>query len=433
MVVQPKKSAAKSNSKSTPKTTPKAKKVTKKEEDVDMKDAGPDDDDVMIIEEFKDKPHGKKRKSVDLESEEEEEDFKPKIKSVKSSTAKPPPAKKRAPAKPKEKEPESSAIQDILNNIPTVRPPTPPPKDPNAKFDWRKGAGGGGNVGPPPAAGAKEIPEGQENCLAGMTFVFTGLLETISRDEGVELVKRYGGKTTTAPSKNTTFVVLGNEAGPSKLRKIAELEIRTINEDGLFELIKRLPANGGDGKAAEKNNEKKRLEAEKIKRDAEEMEKEEKRKAKEAEKAEQARQKALAAKGSSSAPAIAPRPIDANSLLWTSKYAPNAINQICGNKGSVEKIQSWLKGWQTAHKYNFQKKGADGMGGYRAIIIHGPPGIGKTTAAHLAAKLTGYDVLESNASDTRSKKLVETGLHEVLNNKSLLGYFAGDGNLALYE
>jgi replication factor C subunit 1 len=67
------------------------------------------------------------------------------------------------------------------------------------------------------------------------------------------------------------------------------------------------------------------------------------------------------------------------------------------------------------------------MGGYRAIIISGPPGIGKTTAAHLAAKLEGYDVLESNASDTRSKKLVEDGVKDVVDNTSLLGYFAGDG------
>jgi replication factor C subunit 1 len=86
-----------------------------------------------------------------------------------------------------------------------------------------------------------------------------------------------------------------------------------------------------------------------------------------------------------------------------------------------------LKGWGNAHKYNFEMKGPEGLGGYRAIIIHGPPGIGKTTAAHLAAKLAGYDVLESNASDTRSKKLVESGLNEVLDNNSLLGYFTGNG------
>jgi replication factor C subunit 1 len=423
---------------------PKPKKVTsksqpesaKKDMDVEMKDADdedafivPDDendDDVLIIEKpgKKAAANGKKRKSVDLESDDEAEV--PATKSTKSKTSKPPPAKKpRAPAK-KSAEPESSSIQAILDNIPTVRAPTPPPKDPNFKFDWRKNAGGG-NSGPAPAAGTADIPQGEENCLIGMTFVFTGVLNTISRDEGIELVKRYGGKVTGAPSSKTSYVVLGTDAGPSKLRKIHDLKIKTIDENGLFALLSTLPANGGDGKAAEKNEEKKRAEEKKIRDAAEEMEREEKKKIAEAEKAAKEAQKIAVAKGQTSAPAPRKAIVPSSSELWTARYAPTQINQICGNKGQVEKIQSWLKGWPTAHKYNFQKRGPDGLGGYRAIIIHGPPGIGKTTAAHLAAKLAGYDVLESNASDVRSKKLVESGLSEVLNNNSLLGYFAGDG------
>lgn len=47
------------------------------------------------------------------------------------------------------------------------------------------------------------------------------------------------------------------------------------------------------------------------------------------------------------------------------------------------------------------------MGGYRAVLISGPPGIGKTTSAHLVAKLNGYTAIEVNASDARNKKLVE--------------------------
>ena len=66
-------------------------------------------------------------------------------------------------------------------------------------------------------------------------------------------MKRYGGKVTTAPSTKTSYVVLGNDAGPKKLEVIRKNNIKTINEDGLFELIRKLPANGGDGKAAEKN------------------------------------------------------------------------------------------------------------------------------------------------------------------------------------
>ncbi|RKF72706.1 Replication factor C subunit 1 [Golovinomyces cichoracearum] len=321
----------------------------------------------------------------------------------------------------KEIEPECTSVQAILDGISTVRAPTPPPKDPNAKWDW-KTAQAGGNNGPPPAVGSKEIPIGEENCLSGLTFVFTGLLDTLAREDAQELVKRYGGKVTTGPSRRTSFVVLGNDAGPSKLRKIQELSLKTINEDGLFELLRVMPANGGDGKAAEKNMKKKCLEMKKIEKDAEEMKREEMREIREAEKAAE-----LAAKAQGATAPVARMPVAPSSQLWTTKYAPTSINQICGNKAAVEKIQSWLKGWPEAHRCNFQRKGPNGLGGYRAVIIHGPPGIGKTTAAHLAAKLTGYDIIESNASDTRSKKLVESGLGEVLNNKSLLGYFAGRG------
>ncbi len=45
----------------------------------------------------------------------------------------------------------------------------------------------------PKAPGSKEIPEGAPNCLEGLTFVFTGELESIGRDDAVELAKRYSG------------------------------------------------------------------------------------------------------------------------------------------------------------------------------------------------------------------------------------------------
>jgi len=58
-------------------------------------------------------------------------------------------------------------------------------------------------------------------------------------------------------------------------------------------------------------------------------------------------------------------------------------------------------------KAGFKKPGKTGMNMYRGVLITGSPGIGKTTSAHLCAKLAGYIPIELNASDTRSKKLVE--------------------------
>ncbi|KAK7977518.1 Replication factor C subunit 1 [Apiospora saccharicola] len=370
---------------------PKSKRLASRTK----READDEDDEPIVTKSAKAATTSKKRKTPEAESDEEDEEP--------VSKKKPAPKKSRAPRAKKDAEPEDTSIQAILDDIPTVRAPSPPPKDPNVKFDWKKAQA-----------------EGEEDCLTGLTFVFTGQLTGIAREEAQELVKRYGGKVTGQPSSKTSYVVLGADAGPSKLAKIKANGIKTIDENGLFELIRRLPAGGGTGKGAEKVREKRQKEEEKIKQQAAEMEREEKARKLEAEKA----RKLAAARGvAGPAPAAAPP----SAQLWTSKYAPTQPQHICGNKAAVEKIQKWLRDWAKSRKYDFQKRGADGLGGYRAVILSGPPGIGKTTAAHLAAKLEGFDVLEQNASDTRSKKMVESGVSELMNNTSLAGYFAGDG------
>lgn len=384
-----------------------------------------DDDDDVVMMDIPKRPAStanKKRKSMSVDLDEESEEDSPPKKGAKKNTAAKKPAPKKPRATPKKSEEEDPALKILFDSIPLVEAPPPPPKDPDAKFNWRTAAANGGNNGPPPEADDKDWDIGADDCLNGMTFVFTGLLQTISRDRGIEIVKKYGGKITGAPSGKTTFVVLGSDAGPSKLRKIADLKIKTIDENGLYALISKGAANGGDLKAAAKLLEKKKADEVKLKAEAKLQEAEDRKRAEEAEKE---------AKRKAEARGLAPPPTKLtlpNDQLWTTKYAPTSINQICGNKGQVEKIQSWLRKWSKNQKLKFQMAGPDGTGKYRAIIIHGPPGIGKTTAAHLAAKLAGYDVIESNASDSRSKKLVEAGLGEVHNNTSLLGYFAADGD-----
>lgn len=401
-------------------TTPKANKQQQKkaakvedseDEDAEMLDILSDEDDKKKKKQpGKRAPAGIKRKSP----EDDDEDEIPKRGRPKkvADTAKSP-AKKKAK---KSDIAENSDIQAIYDSIQTVRPPTPPPAT-EGKFQWR----GGGNQSAAPVGGSSvEMPEGAENCLAGLTFVFTGVGQKWGRTESQELVKRYGGKVTTAPSRNTKFVVLGTDAGPSKLKKIKELGIKTIDEDGLAQLIRTLPPNGGDSKAADAYKEKQAKEEQKIKEAAAEMEKEEKKAA-----AAAAASGSRAPKPTSATKTAAAATVD--SRLWTSKYAPTSLAQICGNKTAVEKLQRWLNKFPKNQRTGFKMAGADGSGTFRAVLIHGPPGIGKTTAAHLVAKLEGYDVVESNASDTRSKKLVEEGLRGVLSTTSLHGYFAGDG------
>lgn len=71
------------------------------------------------------------------------------------------------------------------------------------------------------------------------------------------------------------------------------------------------------------------------------------------------------------------------------------------------------------------KPGKDGSGVFRAALLSGPPGIGKTTTAHLVAKQCGYKVIEMNASDTRNKKLLEQMLKSTLDNTVLDGFLTG--------
>jgi DNA ligase (NAD+) len=70
---------------------------------------------------------------------------------------------------------------------------------------------------------------GQSSVLNGMSFVLTGTLPTLSRDEASELIRAAGGSVTSSVSKNTTYVLAGESAG-SKLDKAKALGVAIIDE-----------------------------------------------------------------------------------------------------------------------------------------------------------------------------------------------------------
>ncbi len=72
--------------------------------------------------------------------------------------------------------------------------------------------------------------------LSGKTFVITGTLPTLSRDQAKDLIEAAGGKVAGSVSKKTTFVLAGAEAG-SKLDKARELGVAVLDEAGLKELL----------------------------------------------------------------------------------------------------------------------------------------------------------------------------------------------------
>ncbi len=84
-------------------------------------------------------------------------------------------------------------------------------------------------------AGEKKINE--SNLFEGKSFVLTGTLSSMSRENAKEIIQRHGGAVVSAVSKNTSYVVVGDSPG-SKLDKAQKLEIPVLSEEQFLEMIK---------------------------------------------------------------------------------------------------------------------------------------------------------------------------------------------------
>lgn len=71
----------------------------------------------------------------------------------------------------------------------------------------------------------------------GLSFVLTGTLQNMTRDEASEIIKQKGGKTSSSVSKNTSYVIVGENAG-SKLDKAQNLGVIILTEDDFLKMIK---------------------------------------------------------------------------------------------------------------------------------------------------------------------------------------------------
>jgi DNA ligase (NAD+) len=82
----------------------------------------------------------------------------------------------------------------------------------------------------------EEGPPPGEGPLAGQTFVLTGTLPDLTREQASALIVAAGGKVTGSVSKKTSYVVAGESAG-SKLVKAQNLGVPILDEPGLLELL----------------------------------------------------------------------------------------------------------------------------------------------------------------------------------------------------
>ncbi|KAM9315001.1 replication factor C subunit 1 isoform 2-T2 [Pholidichthys leucotaenia] len=332
----------------------------------------------------------------------------------------------------------------------------------------------------PRALGSKEIPKGEENCLEGCVFVLTGVLESMERDDAKALIERYGGKVTGNISKKTSYLVQGRDSGASKLEKAESFGTKILDEDGLLELIRTKPGKKSKYEIAAENENKvsktKTLPSQTSKSTPKTQKispskgnsrsphtpspsktgQAQHHIAKTGDRGTppgrgsghtarrelglQSSSYSFPPSSTSSAPdQPSPSPTgEGSSLLWVDKYRPRSLKTVIGQQGEqscANKLQRWLKNWHknnsggpgkpAAARFGKFGGGKDDGSGYKAALLSGPPGVGKTTTAALVCEELGFSYVEMNASCTRSKNSLKEVVSESLNNTSIENFYKG--------
>ena len=92
---------------------------------------------------------------------------------------------------------------------------------------------------------------------------------------------------------------------------------------------------------------------------------------------------------------------------WTERHRPTSESHLEGNETQRQKIRKWLDDWKNGVPKN------------KAILLVGPPGVGKTTVARAIAQDMGWSVIELNASDARNAASIRKAATKGATHRSL--------------
>ncbi|EMA39770.1 replication factor C large subunit [Halococcus hamelinensis] len=95
---------------------------------------------------------------------------------------------------------------------------------------------------------------------------------------------------------------------------------------------------------------------------------------------------------------------------WTETYRPSTLSEVRGNNKARDALREWAETWEDHRE---------------AVILHGAPGVGKTSAAHALANDMSWPTIELNASNQRTKAIIERVAGEAAKSGTLSGGSAG--------
>lgn len=117
-------------------------------------------------------------------------------------------------------------------------------------------------------------------------------------------------------------------------------------------------------------------------------------------------------------------------MLWTEKYRARKFTDLVGDERTHRDVLRWLKGWdpivfpgyaKPKPRAKFGEDDVESRQHRKILMLTGPPGLGKTTLAHVCARQAGYEIVEINASDERSRDVVKERIKDSVGTENVKG------------